>query len=95
MSALTRIPRPRQRVVRLDVDYQDDGPRQLVGRLGEDARGTIYFEYDAAITANSYHGPRGSQLGFTRIQRDRGTAPSFERSSPQVLGVAVSVLIRP
>lgn len=51
MSASTRIPRPRQRVVRLDVHYQDDGPQQLVGRLGEDARGTIYFEYDAAWVA--------------------------------------------
>lgn len=51
MSASTRIPRPRKRVVRLDVYYQDDGPRELVGRLGEDARGTIYFEYDAAWVA--------------------------------------------
>lgn len=51
MSASTRIPRPRKRVVRLDVYYQDDGPRELVGRLGEDARGTIYFQYDAAWVA--------------------------------------------
>lgn len=51
MSASTRIPRPRKRVVRLDVYYQDDGPRELVGRLGEDARGTIYFEYDATWVA--------------------------------------------
>ncbi len=51
MSNSTRIPRPRKRVVRLDVYYEDDGPRQLVGRLGEDARGVIYFEYDAAWVA--------------------------------------------
>lgn len=51
MSKPTRILRPRKRVVRLDVHYQDDGPHELVGRLGEDARGTIYFEYDAAWVA--------------------------------------------
>lgn len=51
MSARPRLRRYLRRVVRLEVHYQDDGPRQIVGRLGEDARGQIHFEYDAAWIA--------------------------------------------